>query len=138
LAVVLVGEDPASLSYVTGKEKALAEAGMAGRDIRLPAATTEAEPLELVSRLNIDPEVDGILVQLPLPKHIREDRIFVAIDPARIGCFHPCRSQPGLGRPGTCLHAHGVIVMLRRWGCPPTAPTRSSSPLQPRTGPANL
>ncbi|MDR2049709.1 MAG: bifunctional 5,10-methylene-tetrahydrofolate dehydrogenase/5,10-methylene-tetrahydrofolate cyclohydrolase, partial [Treponema sp.] len=65
LAVVLVGENPASVSYVTGKEKALAEAGMDGRDIRLPAATTETELLDLVAKLNADPGVHGILVQLP-------------------------------------------------------------------------
>ncbi len=121
LAVVLVGEDPASLSYVTGKEKALAEAGMAGRDIRLPAATTEAELLELVSRLNIDPEVDGILVQLPLPKHIREDRIIVAIDPAKdVDGFHPVSvGNMVIGRPGflPCT-PHGVIVMLKEMGVP--------------------
>ncbi len=116
LAVVLVGEDPASLSYVTGKEKALAEAGMAGRDIRLPASTTETELLDLVARLNADPSVDGILVQLPLPKHIREDRVIVAIDPAKdVDGFHPVSiGNMVIGRPGflPCT-PHGVVVLLK-------------------------
>ncbi|MFA6508262.1 MAG: tetrahydrofolate dehydrogenase/cyclohydrolase catalytic domain-containing protein [Treponemataceae bacterium] len=116
LAVVLVGEDPASVSYVTGKEKALAEAGMIGRDIRLPATTPESELLDLVSRLNADPSVHGILVQLPLPKHIREDRIIIAIDPAKdVDGFHPISvGNMVIGRPGflPCT-PHGVIVMLK-------------------------
>src|SRR5262249_19009486 len=69
LTVVLVGEDPASVSYVTGKEKASVELGMKGETIRLPASTSEADLLALVARLNADPEVHGILVQLPLPAH---------------------------------------------------------------------
>jgi methylenetetrahydrofolate dehydrogenase (NADP+)/methenyltetrahydrofolate cyclohydrolase len=90
LAVILVGEDPASLSYVTGKEKALAEAGMEGRDIRLPESTGQEELLSLVEKLNEDKSVHGILVQLPLPPHISEDRVITAIDPAKdVDGFHP-------------------------------------------------
>lgn len=121
LAVVLVGEDPASVSYVTGKEKALAEAGMAGRDIRLPPTTTEAELLDLVAGLNADPSVHGILVQLPLPKHIREDRVIVAIDPEKdVDGFHPVSvGNMVIGRPGflPCT-PHGVVVMLKEMGVP--------------------
>jgi len=70
LAVILVGEDPASLSYVKSKEKALAEAGMESRDIRLPQNTSEAELLSLIAELNKDEKIHGILVQSPVPKHI--------------------------------------------------------------------
>src|SRR5574340_363351 len=69
LAVVLVGDDPASALYVRNKDRAARAAGIAAETIALPAATTEAELLGLVKRLNADPEVDGILVQLPLPAH---------------------------------------------------------------------
>ena len=75
LAVILVGENPASVSYVTGKRKALAEAGMADRSEVLPENTSEADLLALIEKLNNDPTVHGILVQLPLPKHINEDKI---------------------------------------------------------------
>jgi methylenetetrahydrofolate dehydrogenase (NADP+)/methenyltetrahydrofolate cyclohydrolase len=121
LAVVLVGEDPASVSYVTGKEKALAEAGMEGRDIRLPQNTGEAELLSLIDKLNKDAEVHGILVQLPLPKHISEEKIITAIDPAKdVDGFHPVSvGNMVLGRPGfiPCT-PHGVLVLLREIGVP--------------------
>ena len=80
LAVILVGENPASISYVTAKEKASAEAGMMSREIRLPADVPEAELLDLVTRLGADPAIHGILVQLPLPEHICETTILSAID----------------------------------------------------------
>ena len=116
LAVVLVGEDPASISYVTGKEKALAEADMEGRDIRLPADVSEGELLSLIAELNRDEKVHGILVQLPLPKHINEDRIIIAIDPAKdVDGFHPVSvGNMVLGRPGflPCT-PHGVLVLLK-------------------------
>src|SRR5665213_1335736 len=70
LAVVLVGEDPASQVYVRNKGKATVEAGLRGIEHRLPAETGEAELLALIDRLNLDPEIDGILVQLPVPPHI--------------------------------------------------------------------
>jgi methylenetetrahydrofolate dehydrogenase (NADP+)/methenyltetrahydrofolate cyclohydrolase len=116
LAVVLVGEDPASLSYVGAKEKALAEAGMAGRDIRLPRSAGEGELLSLIGRLNQDPAVHGILVQLPLPEHIGEDKVIAAIDPAKdVDGFHPFSvGSMVLGRPGflPCT-PHGVLTLLR-------------------------
>lgn len=106
LAVILVGDNPASVSYVTAKEKACREAGMLSREIRLPAETTEAELLELIRTLNADAAIDGILVQLPLPQHVREKSVIDAIAPDKdvdgftpvnvgrmmIGedCFLPC------------------------------------------------
>ena len=72
LAVILVGENPASVSYVTGKQKALAEVGMADRSLHLPESTTEEELLKIIDDLNKDTTVHGILVQLPLPEHINE------------------------------------------------------------------
>ena len=90
LAVVLVGEDPASAVYVRNKDRAAAAAGIAAHTIRLPAATTEAALLAEVARLNADPAIDGILVQLPLPRHIAPDRVIAAIDPAKdVDGFHP-------------------------------------------------
>jgi methylenetetrahydrofolate dehydrogenase (NADP+)/methenyltetrahydrofolate cyclohydrolase len=119
LAVILVGEDPASLSYVTGKEKALAEAGMEGRDIRLPESTGEGELLSLIEKLNGDKSVHGILVQLPLPPHISEGRVITAIDPAKdVDGFHPVSvGNMVLGRhcfiPCT---PNGVLRLLREAG----------------------
>jgi methylenetetrahydrofolate dehydrogenase (NADP+)/methenyltetrahydrofolate cyclohydrolase len=116
LAVILVGDDPASLSYVGAKEKALAEAGMESRDIRLPRTADEGELLSLIAALNRDPAVHGILVQLPLPGHIGEDRITAAIDPAKdVDGFHPFSvGSLVLGRPGflPCT-PHGVLTLLR-------------------------
>ena len=81
LAVVLVGEDPASQVYVRSKGKATLEAGMASFEHKLPADAPEAELLALVERLNADPAVDGILVQLPLPAHMNEAKVIAAISP---------------------------------------------------------
>jgi methylenetetrahydrofolate dehydrogenase (NADP+)/methenyltetrahydrofolate cyclohydrolase len=90
LHVVLVGEDPASVVYTRNKEKASTEVGMHGELHRLPAETSEADLLALVHRLNADRAVDGILVQLPLPKHIRELAVLDAIDPSKdVDGFHP-------------------------------------------------
>jgi methylenetetrahydrofolate dehydrogenase (NADP+)/methenyltetrahydrofolate cyclohydrolase len=83
LAVVLVGEDPASQVYVRSKERAAAAMGLAARTIRLPAETAETELLAVVRGLNDDAAVDGILVQLPLPKHISTEAVLDAIDPAK-------------------------------------------------------
>jgi len=83
LDVVLVGEDPASVVYTRNKEKASQEVGMRGTLHRLPADTSERAVLELVAKLNADPQTDGILVQLPLPKHIRETAVLDAIDPSK-------------------------------------------------------
>ncbi len=90
LAVVLVGENPASVSYVTAKEKALKEAGMKDKAIYLKESTTENELLSIINKLNEDKKVHGILVQLPLPKHIDEQKIIETIDPKKdVDGFHP-------------------------------------------------
>ena len=90
LVVVLVGEDPGSVSYVTGKAKAATEVGIANNTIRLADTITEADLLALVDQLNNDDSVDGILVQLPLPKHIDENKIIAAISPEKdVDAFHP-------------------------------------------------
>jgi len=90
LATVLIGADPASEVYVRSKGKTAAEIGMASFDHRLPAETTQAELLELIGRLNADPAVSGVLVQLPLPKHIDTTQILLSVDPAKdVDGFHP-------------------------------------------------
>jgi methylenetetrahydrofolate dehydrogenase (NADP+)/methenyltetrahydrofolate cyclohydrolase len=90
LAAVLVGEDPASAVYVRNKERQIGEAGMASFPYRLPASTSEAELLDLVARLNADPAVHGILIQLPLPKQIGAERVLEAVDPSKdVDGFHP-------------------------------------------------
>ena len=90
IAVVLVGEDPASSVYVRTKSKAVAEAGMHAADRKLPATTGEAELLALIASLNADPAVNGILVQLPLPRQIDAQNVIAAIDPAKdVDGFHP-------------------------------------------------
>ncbi|MFL6748281.1 MAG: bifunctional methylenetetrahydrofolate dehydrogenase/methenyltetrahydrofolate cyclohydrolase FolD [Sphingomicrobium sp.] len=90
LAVVLVGEDPASAVYVRNKGRATIEAGMESFEHRLPTETGEQELLDLVERLNADPAVDGILVQLPLPDHIDANKVLTSIDPDKdVDGFHP-------------------------------------------------
>jgi methylenetetrahydrofolate dehydrogenase (NADP+)/methenyltetrahydrofolate cyclohydrolase len=90
LAVVLVGEDPASQVYVRNKAAQTVEVGMRSFEHKLPASVSEADVLALVERLNADPAVDGILVQLPLPKHIDADKVLLTIDPAKdVDGFHP-------------------------------------------------
>ena len=119
LAVILVGEDPASVSYVTGKQKALAEVGMIDKSVRLPEDTTEEDLLKLIDKLNKDDSVHGILVQLPLPKHINEDKVIMAISPDKdVDGFHPVSvGNLMIGRPGflPCT-PHGIIVLLQRAG----------------------
>ncbi len=90
LAVVLVGDNPASAVYVRAKDRAAREAGLDAHTIRLPAETTQAALLEVVAALNADSDVDGILVQLPLPPHVESRAILEAIDPAKdVDGFHP-------------------------------------------------
>ena len=90
LAVVIVGEDPASQLYVKNKARQTVEIGMRSFEHTLPASTGETELLDLVARLNADPAVDGILVQLPLPKQIDAQKVIEAIDPAKdVDGFHP-------------------------------------------------
>lgn len=119
LGVVLVGDNPASKSYVTAKERALAEAGMASRDIRLSAETTQAELLNVIAELNADPEVHGILVQLPLPKGLDEAEVIRAIAPEKdVDGFTPVNvGKMIIGEP--CFlpcTPHGIIKMLERAG----------------------
>jgi methylenetetrahydrofolate dehydrogenase (NADP+) / methenyltetrahydrofolate cyclohydrolase len=90
LAVVLVGEDPASQVYVASKAKQTKEIGMVSLEHRLPAETAQADLLALIAKLNADPAIDGILVQLPVPKHMDAESIIEAIDPAKdVDGFHP-------------------------------------------------
>ncbi len=90
LTVVIVGEDPASVTYVRSKEKASVEAGMRGETLRLPASVSQAELEALIDRLNADPQVHGILVQSPLPKHIDANTVVRRIAPAKdVDGFHP-------------------------------------------------
>ena len=119
LAVVLVGDNPASKSYVSAKEKACAEAGFASFDHRLPQDTSEESLLALIDRLNHDPAVDGILVQLPLPRHIDENRVIMAIDPEKdVDGFHPVNvGRMLIGQP--CFlpcTPHGILHLLKRSG----------------------
>jgi methylenetetrahydrofolate dehydrogenase (NADP+)/methenyltetrahydrofolate cyclohydrolase len=104
LAVVLVGDDRASAVYVHNKRKASAEVGIAAQDFDLPSSTSQAGLLELMARLNGDPNVDGILVQLPLPAHIDAQAILAAIDPAKdVDGFHPVNA-------GRLLLGHAVLL----------------------------
>ena len=119
LAVILVGENPASVSYVTGKQKALAEVGMADRSLHLPKSTTEEELLKIIDNLNKDTAVHGILVQLPLPEHINEEKILLAIDPEKdVDGFHPMNvGNLVIGKKAflPCT-PHGIIVLLEKMG----------------------
>ena len=119
LAVILVGENPASVSYVTGKRKALEAAGMKDRSEILPADTTEEALLELIDSLNKDDTVHGILVQLPLPKHINEEKVIMAIDPSKdVDGFHPVNvGNMMIGKKSflPCT-PHGILVLLEKAG----------------------
>jgi methylenetetrahydrofolate dehydrogenase (NADP+) / methenyltetrahydrofolate cyclohydrolase len=115
LGVILIGADPASTSYVTAKEKACEEAGMYSQDVRVPAETTQAEALALVQKMNADPRIHGILVQLPLPKHIDEAAVINAIAPEKdVDGFTPINvGRMMIGE--TCFlpcTPNGVIQML--------------------------
>ena len=109
LAVILVGEDPASQSYVTAKERACQEIGIYSDDNRIPASTTQEELLALIAEKNADPRIHGILVQLPLPKHISEQKIIEAIDPAKdVDGFHPVNLGKMVAGRLFCIgHAYG-------------------------------
>jgi methylenetetrahydrofolate dehydrogenase (NADP+) / methenyltetrahydrofolate cyclohydrolase len=122
LAVVLVGDDPASAVYVRNKDRAAGQAGIAARTIRLPAATSQADLLDLVAGLNADSATDGILVQLPLPKHIDPLAIIDAIDPAKdVDGLHPAnagRLQQGRASLVPCTPL-GVMKLLAHAGVAP-------------------
>jgi len=121
LATVLVGDDPASHIYIDLKQKAAQQAGMEARDLKLPADLTEEELLATIAELNADDSVDGLLVQLPLPDHIDENRIIEAISPAKdVDGIHPLNAgKLYLGRPtlvpGTPL---GIMRMLDEYEIP--------------------
>lgn len=119
LAVVLVGEDPASVSYVTGKRKACAEMGIYSREENHPAEMSEEKLLALVAELNADPKIHGILVQLPLPDHIDEKKVIHSIDPGKdVDGFHPFNVGEMMIGEDTFLPCtpHGVQQMLVRYG----------------------
>ena len=119
LVVVLVGDDPASVSYVKGKAKASEVVGIKNTTIRKPADITEAELLALIATLNADPEVDGILVQLPLPEHISEAKVIEAIDKSKdVDGFHPL-NVAALWQKQPCTvpcTPKGIIRMLKSAG----------------------
>jgi methylenetetrahydrofolate dehydrogenase (NADP+)/methenyltetrahydrofolate cyclohydrolase len=119
LTVVLVGDDPASAVYVKNKGAACAEVGMRGETIRLPATTKQAELNALVDKLNADPKVHGILVQMPLPKQLDAEAILTRIDPAKdVDGFHPVNvGRMLVGNPDgfvPCTPA-GVMALLREY-----------------------
>lgn len=126
LAVILVGEDPASCVYVRNKEKDCAECGFASREYRMPDTATEAELLSLINRLNGDGTVDGILVQLPLPAHIDERRVIEAIAPDKdVDAFHPVnvgRMTAGVPSLLPCTPA-GIMELLRAYDIDPAGKT---------------
>ncbi len=119
LAVLLVGDDPASAVYVRSKERACRDTGVRTFDTRLPAATTEQELLQQIDRLNADPQVHGILVQLPLPAHIKAERVLQRIDAAKDVDGFNWRNLGALLDGHTSLAPctpSGVMVMLERSG----------------------
>jgi len=119
LGVILVGIDPASISYVTAKGKACEEAGIYSDDNLLPVETSEAELLALVDKMNKNPKIHGILIQLPLPKHVDEQKVLLAIDPAKdVDGFHPMNVGKMVVGDKAFLPCtpHGVVQMLIRSG----------------------
>ena len=119
LRVVRVGEDPASGVYVRHKDRAAAEAGFDSATIHLPETTTEADLLAEIARLNADPAVDGILVQLPLPGHIRAEAAIAAVDPRKdVDGFHPLNAgRLAAGEPGLVpCTPRGVMHLLAEAG----------------------
>lgn len=122
LAVILVGEDPASRVYVTSKRKDCEECGFYSEEYALPAQTTQKQLLELVAELNCRADIDGILVQLPLPKGLDEREVLLAIDPGKdVDCFHPYNvGQLTIGAPvfQPCTPG-GVMEMLKEYRIDP-------------------
>ncbi len=119
LVVILVGEDAGSVSYVTGKAKAADYVGIKNTTIRKPETITEEELLDLIRELNTDDEVDGILVQLPLPKHISEDKVIETIAKEKdVDGFHPLNVAALWQKQECCLPCtpKGIIKMLKRAG----------------------
>lgn len=122
LAVILVGDDPASRVYVTSKRRDCEECGFYSEEYALPAETTQGELLALVRELNGREDIDGILVQLPLPRGLDEKEVLLAIDPAKdVDCFHPFNvGKLTIGEPvfQPCTPG-GVLEMLREYGIDP-------------------
>ena len=119
LVVILVGEDPGSVSYVTGKAKAATEIGIRNTTLRRPESITEEELLAIIQELNADKDVDGILVQLPLPKHINENHVIEAILPEKdVDAFHPCNVGHMWLKQPTVLPCtpKGIIKLLKESG----------------------
>lgn len=117
LATILVGEDPGSKVYVGQKEKACNNLGIYSARTDLPEDTSEADLLDLVKKLNGDPKIHGILVQLPLPKHIDAAKVIYAIDPNKdVDCFHPVNVGKLMVGAGVFLPCtpHGIVELLRR------------------------
>ena len=121
LAVILVGEDPASRIYVTHKEKDCADCGFRSYDFKMPAETTQKELLDKIAELNADDNVDGILVQLPLPRHLDEELVINAIAPEKdVDAFHPFNvGRLVIGEPVflPCTPA-GVMEMFKEYEIP--------------------
>lgn len=118
LAAILVGNNGASETYVAAKVKACEEVGFKSTMIRLDADISESKLLEAVENLNIDPDVDGILVQLPLPKHISEEKVINAIDPEKdVDGFHPINAGKMLQGNPTFVPAtpHGIMMLLEHY-----------------------
>ncbi len=119
LGVILVGEDPASQSYVTAKERACENTGIYSDNNRLPAETSQEELMDLVEKMNKDPKINGILVQLPLPKALNEAEVLLAIDPAKdVDGFHPINVGKMMVGEKAFLPCtpHGIIQLLLRSG----------------------
>lgn len=121
LAAVLIGNDPASETYVASKVKACREIGFKSTELRYSADITEEQLLEVVEKLNKDEDVDGYIVQLPLPPHISEQKILLAVDPDKdVDGFHPCN----VGKMVTGLPAYlpatpaGIVELLKRYAIP--------------------
>jgi methylenetetrahydrofolate dehydrogenase (NADP+)/methenyltetrahydrofolate cyclohydrolase len=121
LVTILVGENPASMSYVRGKQSTAHELGFFSIQDNQPADLSEADLLKLIDKYNRDPKIDGILVQLPLPKHVNENRVLLAIDPGKdVDAFHPVNvGKLMIGEPDylPCTPA-GIQELLVRSGTP--------------------
>jgi len=119
LGVILVGSDPASQSYVTAKERACEEMGIYSDDNRLPANTAQKDLIALINRMNADPKINGILVQLPLPKHLNEAEVLLTVNPDKdVDGFHPTNIGRMVSGQKAFLPCtpHGVIQLLLRSG----------------------
>lgn len=122
LVTILVGEDPASQVYINSKSKACTKMGMRSKVERLTTDTSEAQLLEMVHKYNEDPDYHGILIQLPLPKHIDEDKVIEAINPAKdVDGFHPTSVGNLVIGKETFFPCtpHGIMVLLEKYNIDP-------------------